>query len=79
MASRSETATPILMVSTVMPISEAVSYSAGASVDGASLSDGASLLAGASVDTEPPSSPPQAAKMSEALAMNASAMRDFFM
>ncbi|CAB4865198.1 unannotated protein [freshwater metagenome] len=79
MASRSETATPILMVSAVMPMSEAVSSSAGASVTGASLEAGASLAAGASVATEPPSSPPQAATMSDAPAMNASAIRDFFM
>ena len=79
MASRSETATPILMVSAVMPMSEAVSSSAGASVTGASLEAGASLAAGASVATEPPSSPPQAATMSDAPATNASAIRDFFM
>ena len=72
MASRSEIATPILMVSAVTPISDAVRSSVtGASVDGASVE-------GASVTSVPPSLPPHAATMSAELARTASIKRDFF-
>ena len=74
MASRSEIATPILMVSAVTPISDAVRSSVtGASVEGASVA-----VEGASVTIDSLSLPPHAATMSAELARTASIKRDFF-